>query len=528
MATPASFEDTLHRHDTAFYLWLGRMRVDYGDPSDFPDGFPFKDAYPARQNFPILRTQATRERAFANVVSLLVSLRWISAGTADQIRQSAGDFSVLPLPIVTFERGDPEIDPTSGSVPKRFGRSRFDQTTGMWESHPWPATYFVPYRATFWCSKRYTEAFMREWVQSQLGLLGVADKEVLIPVVHRDPWGTQQQVLQFDGSSDLSDLEGETYRHIRYELSFRMRMLHFRPNVVQDYPISAISLPSVLGQVGDVDGEDPFDREPDIASEPVVSDNLYLQYYSGDQIATKWPRDGGAIVAKSNIAPPMVSPSVVIAATVRSTADHVGVTNRPAVIDGAQNNIAILSIAAMYRSTAEVALKTFERDGVGPTWTLARGVVLPATSSWTDFQFFTLVDQSIFSVELEGRMILSTVHFTDVDVRQVFSQARISATGVGSGLGGSTKRTWNALPNGASYLVVVIPDTHTGVWSMRVEDDENSPDHVITRNFDAANERGYVELIQPKAGSIALSIPAGFPSATIFIQPYPRGSRPRL
>ena len=109
MATPASWENTLRIHDDALFRWLGKLRVDYGGPSDFPATFPFAASYPTRNNFPILRTMATRQRAWASVLDLLVGMRWIDSGTAEQIRASAGDFAVLPLPVCVYERGDPEI-----------------------------------------------------------------------------------------------------------------------------------------------------------------------------------------------------------------------------------------------------------------------------------------------------------------------------------------------------------------------------------------------------------------------------------
>lgn len=524
MAAPASYEDTLRRHDVAFYKWLGGLRVDYGAPADFPTDFPFVTSYPTRQNFPILRTQATRERAFATVVDLLVSMGWINSGTADQIRQKAGDFAVLPLPVAVIERGDYEIDTQAASVPKRFFRSYFNQATLKWESHPWPATYFLPYRVTFWCSKRYTEAFMREWVMAQLGKLGAADNEVLIQVEHREPWGTQWQKLQYESSSDLSDLEGDLPRAIRYELSFRLRMLHFRPNIESNDPVNAVQTPIHLGQIGDVPGADPFATVADEPNDPQTSDNLYLQYYSGDEIARSWPRDGLATANSANVYPPGGDISRVVRANLRAVTDHVGIANRPVYLGASPSNVAIMSVSARYTATAEVAIRTWQRAGTeSPTaWSSARSVTLPPTwpTFWRDFQFFTLLDQPIFSLEWEGRAIQSTVHFTDVSVKHIYSRTRLSPSGSSAAPFSTTLHTWNGMTIHQSYLVVVIPATYSGQWTIRVADDEQSPQHIITRTFDAATERGFVELIQPKSGSIALTLPADMAPAAVFVQPY--------
>lgn len=529
MAAPASYEDTIRTHLAAFYSWLGNLRVDYGGPSDFPDGFPFKASYPTRQNFPILRTMATRERAFATVVDLLVHQGWIDVGTAAEIRSRAGDFAVLPLPIVTYERGDPEIDTTAASVPKRFARSFFNQATLKWESHQWPGTYWLPIRATFWCSKRYTELFMQEWVMSQLGKLGAADREVLIPVTHREPWNTQWQALQLDGIADQSDLEGDPLaRQIRYEISFRMRMLHFRPDVQQAEPINVTSTPITIAHDGDDSEINPFDRTPDVLCVPGASENLYTKYYDGAAIAAKWPRTGAATVQAGDTAPDGVSIDSVIRGQVRSVQDRIGVANRPVRIDAAPHDVAILSVALRYKSTAEVGLKLFQRPGneAPVQWTLARGVVLPATSTWVDFQFLTLVSAPIFTLLFEGRAIAADLSFADVSVRHLFSGARV-APSIGSGLFGMTKHAWNGLDRAKTYLVVALTSA-SGQFVTRLEDDDVTPSHTIERVFDADNEVGYVDLVQPKSGSVALSFPPGLAPTATFLQPFSGGIRPRL
>ena len=530
MAAPASYEDTIRRHIAAFYTWLGALRVDYGGPADFPDGFPFKASYPTRLNFPILRTMATRERSFATVVDLLVHHGWIDVGTADQIRQKAGDFAVLPLPVVTYERGDPEIDQTAASVPKRFARSFFNQSTLKWESHQWPGTYWLPIRATFWCSKRYTEVFMMEWVMSQLGKIGMGDREVLIPVVHREPWNTQWQVLQLDGIADQSDLEGDPLsRAIRYEISFRLRMLHFRPDVVSSEPINVSATSFTIAQLGETTEVNPFDRAPDAPCVPGLSDNLYTKYYSGEQIAANWPRSGAATVRAGDTSPEDVPVDSVIRGTVRAVTDRIGIANRPVRIDAAPHDIAILSVALRYRSTAEVGLMLSQRPGneAPVTWTLARGVVLPATSAWVDLQFLTLVDAPIFTLLWEGRAISADLSFADVSVRHLFSTSRVLPTGSGPGLFGTTKHSWNGLDRATSYLAVVLTAS-AGQHVVRLEDDDVSPAHVVSRVFDADNEIGYVEVIQPKAGSVAVSLPPGLVPTAVFIQPFAGGLRPRL
>lgn len=531
MATPASYEDTLRRHQAGFFNWLGGLRVDYGNATDFPDGYPFKGSYPDRNNFPILRTFATRDRAFATVVDLLVSMGWINVGTAAEIRKKAGDFPVLPLPVCTIERGDPELDPMAASVPKKFSRSHLNQATGEWESHPWPGTYWLPIRCTFWCSKRYTEAFIYEWIHAQLGKVGAADREVFIPIVHREPWGTMIHALQLEGTSDLSELEGENEaRAVRFEVSFRLRMLHFRPNIESAPPANVSAASITLAQLGDSSETDLADQTPEVPATPGVSDNLYTQYYFGDEIASKWPRAGGAIVQQSTIAPvdePLIH---TIAGVVRAVTDEIGVSNRPVFIDTAPNDLALLSVSMRYKASAELSLTLSQRAGTeAPTvWTQARSVTLAFAQSWVDFQYFTLVRQPIFSLSFVGRAISSTVWFTDVDIRHVFNRPRIEATGTGPGLFGGTKHSWNGLNRSLTYLVVVIPAAPTGSWAFRLEDDDTQPAHVMTHLFSAVEELGFVEQMQPSSSSLALTLPAGFVASAIYIQPFLGALRPRL
>ena len=532
MANPHSFENSLRIHDKAFFDWLGNLRVDYGDPSTLHPDFPQVASYPTKNNFPILRTMATRQRAFATIVDLLVHLQWIDTGTADQIRQNADDFAVLPLPVATIERGDPVPDPITASVPKRFNRSRFNEVTGKWEGHPWPAAYLLPYTVTFWSIKRYTEVFMREWLYSQLGALGAGDSEVFLNVEHDAPWGTQLQALSLEATADQSDLEGDNPRYIRYEASFQMRMLHMRPLNPADVhdPISAVNTPTTFLRSGDGVTEDPCARTPDIECAPPISGNLFTHYYDlPADIASKWPKAGNATVTQSPIAPAGGSVASTLEIAVRTTTDRVGLAEKPVLVPTAPNNRALLSFSMRYRATAESALVLHQKDGTTPAnWSELHRVVLPAATEWTTFQVFTLADQQIVSAIIEGRAISSTLQVTDIDMRHAFNGSTLEPQGSSTGFGGGTKQTWSGLTRHQSYLLVVVPDTYTGSWSMRTQDDDVAPDNILTRNFDTAVERGFVEIIQPKESSVAITVPAGFPSATFLLQPYIGGFLGRL
>lgn len=526
MSYPHSLENTMRRHDKAFYDWLGGLRVDYDGAANMPTGWPESVNYPTRKNFPILRVMATRQRAVAAVTDLLVMEGWIGGSTADEMRRRADDFTVLPLPVATFERGDPIPDPQTAGVPKKFRRSIFNQQTLLWENHPWPACYLVPFTVTFWCAKRATEAYIREWIYSQFGLLGMGDSEALIPVEHSSPWGTHLQALRLEGTADQSDLEGDGFRFIRYEASFQLRFLHMRPIAETAHTIEATQPQLTFPQITDGVTTDAFDRTPDVPSIPLQSFNLFEPFYVRDaDIAAKWPRSGSATVRRSTIAPEGVSPKNCLATTVRAVTDRVGIIEKPILVTGS----ALVSIALRYRSTAEVSIAMHETNGATPVvWTPVRDVVLPTRKDWTDLQLFALIDQPIFSAVVQGRAIESSFWFCEVDVRHIFNATAIAATTNVPAADGATRYVWSGLAQGQSYLAVVVPSAYSGSWNIRVQDDDGSPNHVIKRTFDASVERGFVEIIQPKSNSVSVTLPSGFTAASLYLQPYVGGFRGRL
>lgn len=539
MSIPHSFENTVRIHDKAIYDWLGGLCVDYdGGALAHPD-FAETASWPNKKNFPVLRVMATRQRAFATVVDMLVAMGWIDGvETADKIR-AADDFGVLPLPVVTFERGDPVHDALTASVPKRFRRSMFNQDTGLWENHAWPGTYLVPYNITFWSIKRYTEAFMREWIYCQLGQLGAGDREVMLTVAHAPPWGNQTQALMLDGTSDLSDLEGENPRYIRFEANFQLRFLHMRPISGEPGSIAeqlgtagyfnAIQTPCSFATDVGADVHDDALATIDIPSNPSTSFNLFEPFYTKDSdVTAQWPRAGAGTIERSTIAPPGVPVGSVYKAHVRAVVDQIGIVEKPVCIEDPPNDRALLSFAIRYCSTAEVTIRIDSKTGTTGAWNTVRKIVLPAASTWTEFQVFTLAEESIISVVLEGRAIDADFWFTDADLRHVFNATQILETTNVPGFGGGTKHVWSGLDRPQSYMLVVVPDTPTGVHAMRTEDDDVAPAHIIERTFDATVEPGFVELIQPANGSVAVTVPAGFPSATYYIQPYIGGFRGRL
>lgn len=214
MSAPHTLEDSLRVHDAAFVTWLGGLHVDY--PVD-PDG-----NWDQRLDSPIIIVNVPPSRVFASVVDTLVRVGWFKTeATAAAMRQKAASISVLPLPLATWTRSDPQPDLSLAGTAKtvRFA----DNPDGSANVQLFPQHYFTDYAVNFWCHKQYTAAFVREWVYSQLGGPGACQTETYIPVVHAPPWGTKIHALRFAGSADQTSIEGFDPPYRRFSFNFSLR-----------------------------------------------------------------------------------------------------------------------------------------------------------------------------------------------------------------------------------------------------------------------------------------------------------------
>ena len=177
MAVPHTYDDYLRIHDAAFYNWLGTLLVDYGDVAGV-----------TRNQQPILRVMTTPQRAMAEVVDFLVSQGWIEGTDAADMRKKAEqNFTVLPMPFCSFLREEPQLDPQLQGAVKTIRRRFFNCDIGQWEYHPWPKHHRIGYNVTFRSHKKFTDAYMREFIYGQLGGKGKNENETYIPVVHKAP-----------------------------------------------------------------------------------------------------------------------------------------------------------------------------------------------------------------------------------------------------------------------------------------------------------------------------------------------------
>ena len=528
MAKPYTIDDTMRIHDTAVHDWLGGLLVDYGTI-----------AGQNNNNFPILRVFASPQRAMAQVVDLLISLKWITNDDKDKLLEAArDDFAVLPLPIVTIERGEPQPDPELSGVPKVFRRIFLNCDTGKWEFHQWPAHYKTDYTFTFWSVKRYTMAFLREWVYGQLGQIGASEYETFLDVVHRSPWNTIKSSFKFTGSGDLSDLEGENSRYMRVEFTFTLRtwmtkepsLLPALPSIAGLGPtadfIERISL-DALGFDNDYgithEDEVPLDapNKPDTRRETA---NLFFFLFDSVDTPTKWPKTGGAEVEHARVSlnggDQFRRLHDALRMKVTDQSDSVEIAERLVIRD--PRDFALAGISFDYLADNRVELALSQRNLEDDVVSSVASLVLPATGRiWKPVHRFTVVEKDTFLAEIEGipSQPRQTVYLDNIDVRLICSLAQVFPDT--SVVGGSeTVHTWIGLEKAPHLCILIITATTGGINTVTVEDDDSSPAHTLEQIADSAVNVGLVFLVQPKDDSVVARVPNTTTLASVYLQRY--------
>ena len=372
-------------HDVAFYQWLAGLQVDYSDLGGS-----------AKPSFPILRVYASPMRAYASIVDLLVEQGFVEGANAEEMRKNAEqDFAVLPLPVATIERDEPTNDPElPGGPTKELRRMEWDGIESRFIKHPFPAHYRTDYRVTLWCIKRYTDAFMREWLYSQLGQRGWAENELYIVVDHKEPWGQMWHALRFTGSTDLSDLEGEGARYIRKEYAFSLRTWLMKPVRDGDYPVEISGRDFVAEAEGGV--------ALDSTDMSVQSSNLFRVPVSIPRLQELWPLDGDATIETSEEFPNNLGSYIPITLKigVADQDDRAHIIETPSDLD--VGGLDLFSVAFQYKAEGRVELEIMQRDLASDTVSSADSLILPAASRWTRVHFFSLVSKGSYLARIAG------------------------------------------------------------------------------------------------------------------------------
>jgi len=506
VAQPDTYEDSIRVHDVAVYNWLGGLLVDYGNLGGS-----------AKTHFPILRVYAAPNRAYATVVDLLVKLKFVEGADAEEMRQRArDDFEVLPLPLLTIDRDEPLLDPELPGTPtKRIRKLDFSGEDGMYRTHPFPAHYRTEYRVMLWAHKRYTVAYVDEWVRGQLGKQGAAENEFFLEIPHREPWGTLMHAVKFTGSADQSDLEGENPRYIRKEYTFSVRTWIMKPSVELVPPVEAAGTDTHESVVGDT--KPVLDQNP----LSIQSNNLFRIHIPMIKFEELWPVEGDATVASSEEFPEDSVWGVPFTFLINTEklADKVHLIEVPTLLD--VDGVVLYGISFRYKSTGgRTKLEIVQRDLLTDVEEPADYLILPESRyEWKKVHYFSLLDSGSYHAKIAGTPdpVPQKILLTQLDVRRIFPQTKIDYTDT-EDLGDEIKYRWFSLARRPYLCIIRLTATTGGINSLTVEDDVVAPTYQATRDADSSVQVGLAFLLQPRLDSLALRAPKTTALSAVYIQ----------
>ncbi len=509
MAIPHTLGNSMRAHDKAVYDWIGTLLVDYNTIAGV-----------ARNGFPILRTFASPQRAFATVTDMLVAQDFLDGATAADMRQVGDEaWPKLPLPIVTIEREEPQVDAEQANVVGVFRRAYLNPVTGLWEYHRHPGHFLTAYRVTFRMEKRYTEQYIREWLYSQLGKVGCAHNELLLTVVHDAPWGAQPHRLRFDGSQDLSVLEGDESRMLVYEFTFTLRTWIFYPALPGAPIIHGTGIDPMLITEGYAITDD---QGAAVGASPVeaVSANLWTVGMLPSDFPTRWPKTGAAAVSV-----PAMSPSGRpdhrrgFRAKVDTLADSVEIAERLCRPDSTGRSILSLSFRYLARGAGANLVGSRHDVAVSGAITPVYSLDLPLARHWENVHVFTVVDKPAFVWALAGQGAASDITIADPDIRQVYDGPR-TVPGSTSVVGAERVYQWTGLDKEPYLLVGILTTGGSGIVTVTAKDSAYAPSYQPTEDVDRGMSVGFAILVQPTDGTLALHVPVALGLDTVYALRY--------
>lgn len=517
MAKPHNLEDTMRVHDVAIWNWLGNLHVDYNSI----------DHGVVKNDVPIIRVFAAPMREFATVVETLIKTGWITGADPATQAANAGDFAILPLPVLTVRRGEPEIDSELSAPAKLLTTKAYDPKTGQYVPHPWPGFYRTSYTVTLWSLKRYSDSFMREWVMSQFGAnRGASYKEYMLPVEHVAPWGVMPQALRFDGSSDLSDLEGESQRYLRVEFTFSLRTLFMRN--VQPYPDGQGTPVNRIGIIAGVPDSTEGDttsgtmQTEEFGQVAIQSANLFRIPVADYLIPEAWPVTGTATVTRGRVTPGghFLQPNGdSLYFEVAGSLDSAPIVTRQTAADTQGNSI--VSISFQYLSNGPVMLEMHQEDPVTGIVSMAYELMLPPQAQWTKIHVFALAGKNIFSWNVTGIGTNPRYGITvaGVDVRHISTLTQRSPDQILT-TADETQYLWYNLPPGAALVEALLLSNSGVTDTLSVDNDAMSPTYTNTQPVSSSVNVGLVALIQPLQNTIRVRVPLTVSLASIGLQVY--------
>jgi len=523
MSQPYTYEDSIRTHDVAMWRWLRSLLVDYGT---WPNESPLQPP-PGEQPLLVGLGLGGPQQGFAAVVDLLVAMDWIkptdTSGTVDEVAAkmksavaSRFDLEVLPLPIAIIERREPVPDQGVRGVPKRLRKVHYNVETEQWEIHPWPAPYRTTYDITFWCLKRYTDNYFREWVLGQLGTLGMQDQEMLLSVDHRDPFGEWKQQLRWLSFAEQSDLEGPDQRYIRTIMTVELRTWIMRNPTVSAHPVTSIEAPIF----GVSDTTSPASRFSEDKAH--TTPNLYHIPWEPAEFAGKWPKTGDAEVAWNELAYHKPKPAAGLDLVLGDDDDSVTIADAPVTEDNL--GVGIFSTAFRYLAPDPdpLSFEGLQRNEAGDI-TSTYELLLPPTGSGPpkNVHIFTVVADQMYQPGFAGTPGGAPRLLTVMgpDVRQVLSLDKIGQTTTVD-LGSSVRYEWHGLAPHPYLVVGLLQPGIVGDAMVTVEDDVSAPTYTKQEQIDSAVNVGFALLARPKEDSLALVVPDALLLSAVYAAKY--------
>lgn len=511
MSVPYNFEDTMRKHDAAVYSWLDGLCLDY-------NGINGED----RKNVPILRVFSAPHRAFAQAYDLLVKMGWAAGGSDEAARITAqADWATLPLPFCTIDRDYPMLTPELGASALQYERSFRDPETGDWVVLPYPLHALTTYRLTFWSLKRYTEAFILEWLYTRFGARGAGNRELYLPVYHAHPFNAQLHSFRWIGTADSGDAEGENPRYLRMTVSALLRTWFMRgdwPSARREPPVHAIQRSAYSVE----------DCAP--TSSWWGSGNLWTPRSTTDPTSlARWPRRGDALVSSNGargvtvtLSDPSDDVELLNLGTTLGASGYQVVGIAASLSSTAQGTVALLQTSAdptpyrvpampvVYQGVASAITSTF--DPVLLSVEL-EGDVYPGQEVWSldvpvseseSFHEFTLSRGKRFELRVRGDP--GVMEFPRLDVRTVFETTHVVQSSITDG-GASWHYDWTGLESRAYLVVVILQQPTVAGVSLVFYDDATAPVFSKSRMTSTTASIGVVGLIQPLSSTLRVTIP---------------------
>jgi hypothetical protein len=411
---------------------------------------------------------------------------------------------------VSVERGDMNLAPEAGGVAKHERKIYFNADTGVWEIHPFPGCYVIPYSLTVWSAYRATDNYVREWILGQLGPQGLAESELLLPVLHKSPWGQMLQPFKFTGMSDNSDLEGDSARMIRTTYTFDLRAWLLKLPVVGTPPVL---FPENDTQVW---------QGTDYPARPTASHNLFRQPFREDQLPAAWPSTGrGSFeIDPEEIPGPNGHNVTGYLVTVGTEADSVPLFDTPTSLDAM--GVAIVEVSFTYRTrswynpvTLELAQKSESAIN------LCREVELPARIMSTRVQVYTVTSGHVFMASIVGRAgnALQAMNVWDVCARHLLTLDTLAPSttiDLGPGIG----YAWRSLLRRPYLAVGLLYPATGGPATVRAENDADAASFSRTQEVDPTANVGFAILIQPETDSVRLIVPKTLRLSSVWLSSY--------